>query len=107
MPFNAEVCPYCGRLFSGVKCPICGFEEKPALFTEGCPQCGYMSVNLKDLEQGKGVKEKLSGKHSGNNGKPASKFNKKHPFISPVLFKAALLILGFLLIFFIFLLFKV
>ncbi len=103
MPFNAEVCPYCGRLFGGVKCPICRFEEKPALFTEGCPRCGYMSVNLKDPEQGKGVKEKLSG----SNRKPAVKADKKRPFISPVLFKAALLILGFLLIIFVFLLFKV
>ncbi len=97
MPFNAEVCPYCGKLFGGVKCPICGFEEKPVLFTEGCPRCGYMSVNLKYPEQGKGVKKKPA----------VMKADKEHPFISPVIFKTALLILGLLLIFLIFLLFKV
>ncbi len=39
---NALVCPHCGSSFTAVRCPRCGFEDKPAIFADGCPSCGYM-----------------------------------------------------------------
>ena len=38
---DAKNCPGCGRSFSSVKCPACGFVGQAALFGEGCPVCGY------------------------------------------------------------------
>ncbi len=49
VPFNAEVCPSCGKIFSAVKCPVCLFEGKPGVFLQGCPKCGYMSPQIEGL----------------------------------------------------------
>ena len=38
---NAKVCPYCGRFFSAVRCPRCGFTGDASMFRAGCPNCGY------------------------------------------------------------------
>jgi len=44
---NAEVergarsCPNCGRFFSSVRCPACGFTGEDRTFAGGCPSCGY------------------------------------------------------------------
>jgi len=38
---NAKVCPHCGRFFSDVRCPSCGFTGDSKLFVFGCPSCGY------------------------------------------------------------------
>jgi uncharacterized membrane protein YvbJ len=38
---NDRVCPHCGRFFSSVKCPSCGFSGDAKRFREGCPKCGY------------------------------------------------------------------
>ncbi len=46
VPFNAEVCPTCGKIFSAVKCPVCGLESEPQTFETGCPRCGYMSPKM-------------------------------------------------------------
>jgi predicted RNA-binding Zn-ribbon protein involved in translation (DUF1610 family) len=40
---KASSCPSCGREFESVKCPECGFTGRAALFSDGCPSCGYMS----------------------------------------------------------------
>jgi len=49
VPFNAKVCPSCGKVFSAVKCPVCLFEGKPGVFLQGCPECGYMSPQIEGL----------------------------------------------------------
>jgi hypothetical protein len=41
VPKLAKVCPRCGRFFSSVKCPKCGFVGVPDDFDFGCPDCGY------------------------------------------------------------------
>jgi predicted nucleic acid-binding Zn ribbon protein len=46
VPYNAEVCSHCGRLFSGVKCPVCKTSGRPEKFRNGCPVCGYLSPKL-------------------------------------------------------------
>ncbi len=38
---NARICPRCGRFFSSVKCPKCGFVGVSEDFRAGCPVCGY------------------------------------------------------------------
>jgi hypothetical protein len=37
---DALLCPRCGRFFSSVKCPRCGFVGKADDFNLGCPSCG-------------------------------------------------------------------
>jgi RNA polymerase subunit RPABC4/transcription elongation factor Spt4 len=38
---DARVCPRCGRFFSSVKCPRCGYVGDADDFALGCPVCGY------------------------------------------------------------------
>jgi len=38
---DAHVCPGCGRFFSSVKCPKCGYSGNAGKFRSGCPVCGY------------------------------------------------------------------
>jgi hypothetical protein len=54
VPFNAEICPTCGKAFSAVKCPVCLFEGKPGAFLQGCPKCGYMSPQIDGLRASPG-----------------------------------------------------
>ena len=48
--WDAKVCPHCGRFFSAVKCPSCGFTGKSELFITGCPSCGYAGAGLVGTE---------------------------------------------------------
>jgi ssDNA-binding Zn-finger/Zn-ribbon topoisomerase 1 len=41
VPLHAKRCPGCGRFFSSVRCPSCGFTGEESLFAKGCPSCGY------------------------------------------------------------------
>ena len=38
---DTKRCPFCGIYFSAIKCPECSFAGEPALFSDGCPLCGY------------------------------------------------------------------
>ncbi|MFZ4616401.1 MAG: double zinc ribbon domain-containing protein [Rectinemataceae bacterium] len=38
---NARICPHCGRFFSSVKCPKCGYSGLADDFAAGCPGCGF------------------------------------------------------------------
>jgi predicted RNA-binding Zn-ribbon protein involved in translation (DUF1610 family) len=62
---NAKVCPTCGRFFSAVRCPVCGFTGESSLFLQGCPSCGYAgAVGGGSSGSGKGK----SGQGSGVSG---------------------------------------
>jgi predicted RNA-binding Zn-ribbon protein involved in translation (DUF1610 family) len=37
-------CPSCGKTFTAVRCPRCGFEGGAKQFARGCPECGYLNV---------------------------------------------------------------
>jgi hypothetical protein len=39
---GASCCPSCGRVFTAVRCPECGFEGRASEFVRGCPSCGFM-----------------------------------------------------------------
>jgi Double zinc ribbon len=43
VPFNAEMCPHCGKSFDAVKCPVCNYTGLPGEFLRGCPKCGYLA----------------------------------------------------------------
>ncbi len=107
VPFNAEICPYCGKVFDAVKCPICGYEGSPSEFSGGCPKCGYLAVNM-NPESRKGklgdiLSETVS---SGNISKRDSKEERKMK-ISPLLFRIVVISLLVILFFLIYLLFRV
>lgn len=38
---NARFCPKCGKFFSSVRCPQCGFTGDARTFKTGCPKCHY------------------------------------------------------------------
>jgi len=42
VPRNTPRCPVCGRYFTAVQCPQCGFRGSESDFASGCPTCGYM-----------------------------------------------------------------
>jgi hypothetical protein len=39
---RAVKCPKCGKYFSAVTCPSCGFKGDANTFLNGCPVCGYL-----------------------------------------------------------------
>ena len=43
VPVDQERCPRCGRLFTSVLCPRCGYDGKVDDFEGGCPKCGYLA----------------------------------------------------------------
>jgi hypothetical protein len=44
VPRNTIRCPQCGRYFTAIQCPRCGFQGEERDFLSGCPSCGYMRV---------------------------------------------------------------
>ncbi len=111
VPFNAAVCPYCGKVFDAVKCPICGYEGTPEEFSKGCPKCGYLSVNL-NPELKKGGEEQVTLSEEGTGFRDGGNINafeerKGRVRISPLLFRIIVVILLAILFFLIYLLFRV
>ena len=44
VPKNTVRCPSCGRYFTAIQCPRCGFRGEEKDFAQGCPECGYMKI---------------------------------------------------------------
>lgn len=61
---SEKVCPSCGKTFTAVKCPRCGFEGGAKQFGRGCPQCGYLNV-LSPLAGGPESGSRGRGRKSG------------------------------------------
>lgn len=40
---GSEICSHCGKKFSGVRCPSCGYQGREGEFFRGCPVCGYLA----------------------------------------------------------------
>lgn len=55
---NDKVCSTCGRFFSSVKCPSCGYSGDSAVFRDGCPVCGYAFARDGKTPSGTGEKKK-------------------------------------------------
>jgi hypothetical protein len=45
---DAKVCPKCGRFFSAVRCPNCGYTGEGREFLHGCPSCGYSGSGFRE-----------------------------------------------------------
>ena len=45
VPKNTVRCPQCGRYFTAIQCPRCGFRGEEKDFSQGCPKCGYMKIS--------------------------------------------------------------
>jgi predicted RNA-binding Zn-ribbon protein involved in translation (DUF1610 family) len=45
VPRNTVRCPTCGRYFTAIQCPRCGFRGEEKDFAQGCPKCGYMKIS--------------------------------------------------------------
>lgn len=41
VPPEVSSCPYCGKEFYSVRCPVCSFTGPAEAFVKGCPSCGY------------------------------------------------------------------
>jgi len=87
VPANTPRCPRCGKIFTAVKCPKCGYMGKADDFNSGCPSCSYL-IDKEELD-----KEEL---------KPVE----KAPPFKPWIYRAALFALAALLFFLLFLFIK-
>jgi uncharacterized membrane protein YvbJ len=52
---DAIVCPKCGRKFTSIRCPACGFSGDETLFSYGCPKCGYQVLPGKGRHKNKRI----------------------------------------------------
>jgi len=50
---DTDTCSRCGRFFSSVRCPQCGFSADEDLFKNGCPQCGYSASSARKIRSEK------------------------------------------------------
>jgi hypothetical protein len=48
---SETVCPSCGKTFTAVRCPRCGFEGGAKQFARGCHGCGYLNVIPPSVEK--------------------------------------------------------
>jgi len=44
---EVKSCPYCGRFFASVRCPVCDYAGPEKMFANGCPLCGYSAAPSK------------------------------------------------------------
>ncbi len=58
-------CPSCGKFFSAVTCPSCGYEGGAENFLKGCPVCGYLVSEEKKgmVVEGDAVKAREESAH--------------------------------------------
>jgi len=82
VPPEVSFCPYCGKKFYSVRCPLCSFTGTARQFADGCPSCGYQGS-----KDGSG-RIFTSGSESGNKSK---KRKKEMPLWLSVLFLLVLL----------------
>ena len=67
VPFNAEMCPDCGKSFDAVNCPVRKYTGLPGEFLRGCPKCGYLAGDV----------DPDSGAPAAKAGSPASRRGRK------------------------------
>jgi predicted RNA-binding Zn-ribbon protein involved in translation (DUF1610 family) len=65
---KAERCPACGKFFTAVTCPACGFEADVDSFLKGCPACGYLVDTAKEKARRVGRRERSGGFRSRKSG---------------------------------------
>ena len=61
VPRNTIRCPTCGRYFTAIQCPRCGFRGEEKDFAQGCPKCGYMKISRPGTAPGQGAAAPAQG----------------------------------------------
>lgn len=74
---NDVACKHCGKFFSAVRCPACGKTGNAALFSKGCPACGY-AFNP-SAGGGHSAKDNFAGDFSKNDKKTSKVSNDQLP----------------------------
>jgi predicted amidophosphoribosyltransferase len=67
VPLLAKSCPQCGRSFTSVRCPSCGFTGEESLFRRGCPICGF-SLKKAEKEKQKQLQQKQVSQTANETG---------------------------------------
>jgi hypothetical protein len=49
VPRNSRRCPSCGKFFTAIECPSCGYQGEAGDFDTGCPHCGYLKLPGSEL----------------------------------------------------------
>jgi len=62
VPKNTIRCPSCGRYFTAIQCPRCGFRGEEKDFAQGCPKCGYMKISRPSGAGGAGGSTRADGR---------------------------------------------
>ena len=62
VPKNTVRCPSCGRYFTAIQCPRCGFRGEEKDFAQGCPKCGYMKISRPSGGAGAGRSTPAAGR---------------------------------------------
>jgi predicted RNA-binding Zn-ribbon protein involved in translation (DUF1610 family) len=90
VPKNTVRCPSCGRYFTAIQCPQCGFRGSETDFAAGCPTCGYMRPRETVAEngrsgrrRGRGRKKRRNAGSSAGAGRVRSQGNRPGPAESP------------------------
>jgi len=56
---DVKICPYCGRHFASIRCPVCDYSGPDKMFQNGCPLCGYSAAPAKASKAKKSRDKKL------------------------------------------------
>ena len=74
VPKNTVRCPNCGRYFTAIQCPRCGFRGEEKDFAQGCPKCGYMKISRPSGSVGERKSTRAAGRSKGRSRRkrPAS-----------------------------------
>lgn len=100
VPRNTVRCPNCGRYFTAIQCPRCGFQGEEKDFAEGCPSCGYMKISRASVGKRKARKSKPSRpRRAGARGSVQHEIEQPEGPSAPAgLYKLIGIILGVILI---------
>jgi uncharacterized membrane protein YvbJ len=63
---EVKTCPFCGRYFASVRCPVCDYSGPDKAFKNGCPLCGY-SASAADTRP---IKQKRPRPKKQSSGEP-------------------------------------
>ena len=81
VPRNTVRCPTCGRYFTAIQCPRCGFRGEEKDFAQGCPKCGYMKIERPSAQPRKrlGGEKRESKRTKVRNASPAGRKTMPEP----------------------------
>ena len=79
VPKNTIRCPNCGRYFTAIQCPRCGFRGEEKDFLRGCPKCGYMKISPTSDSAG----DRKAARPAGRRARSANRGRRKRTTAAP------------------------